>query len=269
MNFRVDVIIVGDSKSGHDILDKIAPNKNLQVAFVSQAFKSTTTHDYINVKYFRDEVLYVSYRQRLFCCYMRNGDHVYSTHIIIASGLAYEPLMINNEPIPCVFNNTEEILKNAKDQPVMVICDKDSDVKFALDIAKKYKQVYLCTKELDITKKVSVATAKKLTKAENIAVLPNTSISKAISKDGVLQKVELDNYSTVNCSAIYVKTEAKPATEFLPKKLIQRDALGYLVVSDKCESTLVPKCYAAGNCLPKYTKAMEQALTEAIINDFN
>ena len=105
MNFRVDVIIVGDSKSGHDILDKIAPNKNLQVAFVSQAFKSTTTHDYINVKYFRDEVLYVSYRQRLFCCYMRNGDHVYSTHIIIASGLAYEPLMINNEPIPCVFNN--------------------------------------------------------------------------------------------------------------------------------------------------------------------
>jgi thioredoxin reductase len=270
MNLLVDIMIVGDSKSGHDLLDKLATSKpTINIAFVSQTFKSTTTRDYVNVKYFRNEVVYVSYRHRLFCCYMKNGDHIYSTHIVIASGVTYEPLMINNEPIPCVFNNVEEVLKNAKDQPALVLCNKDSDVKLALEVAKKYKQVYLCTKELELTKKVSSATAKKLNKAENIAVLPNTSISKAISKDGVLQKIELDNYSTVNCSAIYAKTDAKPATEYLPKKLIQRDDMGYLMVSDKCESTLVPKCYAAGNCLPKYTKAMEQALTEAIINDFN
>ena len=75
MNFRVDVIVVGDSKAGHEILDKIASSKSLiKVAFISQAFKSTTTHDYANVKYFRDEVEYISYRHRLFCCYLKNGD---------------------------------------------------------------------------------------------------------------------------------------------------------------------------------------------------
>jgi thioredoxin reductase len=218
MNFRVDVIVVGDSKSGHEILDKIAPNKNIQVAFISQAFKSTTTHDYINVKYFRDEVVYISYRQRLFCCYMKNGDHIYSTHIVIASGLAYEPLMINNEPIPCVFNNAEEALKNTKDQPALVIGEQDSDVKLALEVAKRYKQVYLCTKALDIAKNIPAATAKKLAKVENIAVLPNTSISKVIVKEGALHKVELDNYAMVNCSAIYAKTNANPAVEFIPKR---------------------------------------------------
>jgi thioredoxin reductase len=177
--------------------------------------------------------------------------------------------MINNEPIPCVFNNAEEALKNAKDQPALVIGEQDSDVKLALEVAKRYKQVYLCTKALDIAKNIPAATAKKLAKVENIAVLPNTSISKVIVKEGALHKVELDNYATVNCSAIYAKTNAKPAVEFIPKKIIPRDAEGYLVVSEKGESTLVPKCYAAGNCLPKYTKNMEQAIVKAILNDFN
>ena len=98
MNFRVDVVIVGDSKSGHAILDKLASSKSaLNIAFLSKSFKSTTTHDYKNVKYFKDEVEYVSYRHRLFCCYMKNGDTIFSTHLVIASGLTYEPFMVNNE----------------------------------------------------------------------------------------------------------------------------------------------------------------------------
>lgn len=265
MNFRVDVIVVGDSNNGHDILDKLATGKpSMHVAFISQAFKSTTTHAYVNVKYFRDEVLYVSYRHRLFCCYMKNGDHIYSTHVVIASGLAYEPLVLNNEQVPCVFNSADECTNMAKQQPALVIYNNDEDVKLAIEVAKKYKQVYLCNKEIALADKI----AKKLAKVENIAVLPNASVRKAVSDNGVLQTVELDNYSTINCSAIYVKTAAKPAVEFVPKKLIQRDPSGYLVVSENCESTIVPKCFAAGSCLPKYTKAMAQKLVDTILNDF-
>lgn len=269
MNIRVDVIVVGDSKSGHDILDKIASsNTSIKVAFISQTFKSTTTHDYINVKYFRDEVKYISYRHKLFCCYLNNGDNIFSTHLVIASGLNYEPLVINNEQVPNVFNTTDDIPKLAKDQPAIVICNHDSDAKFAIEVAKKYKQVYLCTKAVDISENISAATVKKLTKAENIAILPNTSIRKLISdKEGVLQKVELDNYSEINCSAIFAKTAAKPAIGFIPSKiaLTQDD---YPVVNDNCESTLVPVCFFAGNCLKKYTKAMEQKLIESILKDF-
>ena len=57
MNYQVDVMIIGDSKVGHEILDNIASNKRtIKVAFISNVFKSTTTRDYLNVEYFKDEV---------------------------------------------------------------------------------------------------------------------------------------------------------------------------------------------------------------------
>ena len=268
MNFRVDVIVVGDSKSGHEILDKIASSKlTTKVAFISQAFKSTTTHDHVNVEYFRQEVEYISYRHRLFCCYLKNGDNVFSTHLIIASGLNYEPLIINNEQIPCVFNTLDDIPKVAKDQPALVLCNQDSDAKFAIEVAKKYKQVYLCTPAVDLDKSITTATAKKLSKVENLVVLPNTTIKRVLIDKGLLQKVELDNYSEVNCAAIYAKTASKPAIDFIPKKILITEN-GFPVVTDQCESTLVPKCYIIGNCLKKYTKAMEQTVVEAILKDF-
>ena len=144
MNFRVDVIVIGDSKAGHEILDKIAAKRtDIKLAFISKAFKSTTAHDYVNVKYFRDEVAYVSYRHRLFCCYLKNGDNIFSTHLIAAPGLDYEPLVLNNEPVPCVLNTLDDVSKLAKEQPALVIHNQESDAKFALEVAKKYKQVYL------------------------------------------------------------------------------------------------------------------------------
>jgi len=268
MNYQVDVIIIGDSKSGHEMLDKLASSKpKVRFAFVSQTFKSTTTHDYNSVKYFRDEVVYTSYRHRLFSCYLKNGDIIFGTHMIIASGINYEPLMLNNELVPCVFNTLDDLPKTAKDQPAVVVANQVSDFKFALDVAKKYKQVYLCTGNISLGE-ITEATNKKLTKIDNLVVLPNTSIQKAISENKALKKIELDNYSTVNCSAIFVKTATKPATDFIPKKLMLRDNLGYLTVSDTSESTLVPKCFAIGNCVKKYTKAIEQKVIDAILKDF-
>lgn len=268
MNFRVDVIIVGDSKSGHDILDKLAKsNPNINVAFISQAFKSTTAHDYANVKYFKDEVKYVSYRHRLFCCYMNNGDNIFGTHLVVASGLKHEPLVINNKQVPCVFNNIDDVSNLAKDQAALVVCNQESDAKLAVEVAKKYKHAYICTKELNLTESLSAATAKKLNKAENITVLHNASIKNTISDSGVLQMVELDNYSEIACSAIYLKNDSAPAIDFIPRKIISRDG-AYPIVRDNCESYLVPGCFVVGTCLKKYTKAMEQKIVESILRDF-
>ena len=269
MNFRVDVIIIGDSTTGHEILDKIAStNPAINIAFISHEFKSTTTHDYRNVKYFKNKVEYVSYRHKLFCCYTNNGDNLFSTHLIVASGLNYEPLVINGEQVPNVFNTLDEVPKLAKDQPALVVCNKDADAKLALDVAKKYKQVYLCTPAVDISEQVSNTIVKKLAKVENIAILPNTCVHKTVvNKDGMLQKVELNNYSEINCSAIYTKTASTPAIDYIPRKILPRDD-GYPSVKENCESALVPGFFAAGSCLKKYTKAMEQKLIETILSAF-
>ena len=269
MNILVDIVIIGDSDSGHNLLDTFAKQPaRPKVAFISKKFKSTTTNDYAHVQYFGQEVKYISYRQRLFCCYLQNGDNIFSTHLIIASGLEYAPLMLNDKQVPCVFNTLDETPKHSKDQPALVICNKDSDAKFAMEVAKKYKQVYLCTRAVEITKVVNAATAKKLAKAENIAVLPNTSLlDTTTDRYGNLQKVVLDNYSEITCAAIYAKTDSKPALEFVPKKIVAREA-NLPTVTENCESTLVPCCFVVGTCLPKYTKAMEQKMIDKILKDF-
>ena len=268
MNYQVDIIIIGDSKAGHEALDKIASAKpTAKLAFISQAFKKSTTHDYLNVEYFRDEVTFTDYKNRLFGCYLKNGNRIYGTHLIIASGLTYAPLMLNNKPAVDVFNTTDEIPRAAKNQPAVVICNDNADVKFALDVAKKYKQVYLCTKDATI-KDLTEANKNKLAETENLVVLGNTTLFRAITKDGTLQKVELTNYATLNCNAIFVKTETTPATEFVSEKLIEKSEQGYLVPAENAESTLVPKCFAIGNCVQKQAKKATQLTVDAILNDF-
>lgn len=268
MNSQVDIIIIGDSKDGNDVMEKIASSKpTIKVAFISREFKSTTTHDYLNVEYIKEEVVFTDYKNRLFGCYLKNGDRIYGTHLIIASGLRYEPLVVNNKQIPCVFNTIDDIPKSAKTQPAVVLAEHNSDIKFALSVAKKYKQVYLCVKDLAI-KGLTPANAKKLEEAKNIVTLPNTSLLKVITTDNILQSIELDNYSTVTCSAIFVKTASCPEIDFVSDKLIFRDSEGYLIVTDCAESTLVPKCFAIGNCTVKHTKQINKLLVETVLSDF-
>ena len=89
MNCQVDIVIIGDSKDGHEALKKLAAAKpDIKIAFISREYKSTTTHDYLNVEYIKDEVIFIDYKNRLFGCYLKTGKQVYSTHLIIASGLA-------------------------------------------------------------------------------------------------------------------------------------------------------------------------------------
>ena len=267
MNQQFDIIIIGDSKAGKDALKRIASEKpSVKIAFISREFKSSTTRDYLNVEYINDEVIYTSYQKRLFGCYLKSGLTHYCTHLVIASGVEYEDLMLNNEYVPNVFNTLDEIPKQAKNQPALVIADTDVEVKFALSVAKKYKQVYLCTKYIEPS--MTTATKKKLEAAENIVVLPNTSVINFVSKEGVLEKVGLDNYSYITCSAIFIKTATSPETYFVFEKLITKDDNGYLETDIKSESKLIPKCFAIGNCTKKTTKKMLVAMCDSILEDF-
>jgi thioredoxin reductase len=267
MNQQFDIIIIGDSKAGKEVLKRIASKKpSIKIAFISREFKTSTTHDYLNVEYIKDEVTFTDYKNRLFGCYLKSGIIHYCTHLIIASGLGYRPFMVGNKAVPGVFNTATEIPKSAKQQVAVVVGNSDVDAKLALAVAKKYKYAYLCTK--DMTLEITEATKAKLNKAENILVIPNVSITKATFEDGVLSSVSLDNYSKITCNAIFAKTEAIPETAFVSEKLISKEN-GYLKTTNISQSILVPKCYAIGNCAAKSTKKMQTAMIESVLNDFN
>jgi thioredoxin reductase len=106
--------------------------------------------------------------------------------------------------------------------------------------------------------------------SSNIVVLPNTHIKKVSAYDETLINVELDNYSTVLCAAIYVKTDASPDTSCVHTRagLIKTNEAGYFETTDKLASTLVPKCFATGTCTQKCTNKMMNSLVETILTDF-
>lgn len=271
MNYQYDLIIIGDSKEGREIVKALASATSfINIAFVSHEFKSTTTHDYLNVDYIKDEVVLTDYKNRLFGCYLKSGSRLYATHIVFAVGQKYTPFTVNNKSVPNVFNTTADIPKEAKKLPAIVLVRTEADVAMAFEVAKKYKYAYLCLDEF--SGKVSEAVNKKLQakQSSNIVVLPNTHIKKVSVHDETLINVELDNYSTILCAAIYVKTEASPDTACISARsgLIKANEFGYLETNDRLESTLVPKCFAVGSCTQKCTKKMVNSLIEAILTDF-
>ena len=267
MNRQFDVIIIGDSKAGNDTVKRIASaNRKIKVAFISREFKGSTTRDFLNVEYIKDEVVYTDYNRGLFGCYLKSGTRNYSTHLVIATGLSYAPFKVGNKVIPGVFNTANEIPKAAKQHVAIVVGNRIADTKLALAAAKKYKYVYLCTDAMEVV--VNDSIDKKLSAAENLLIIKNASIAKAIVEDGVLTAVTLDNYAKITCNAIFAITEAMPETDFISDKLIGKEE-GYLKTTSIAQSTLVPKCFAIGNCTCKSTKKMQVAMVDAVLNDFN
>ncbi len=271
MNYQYDLIIIGDSKEGNQLVKSIASaNIKIKIAFISREFKTATTPDFLNVEYIKDEVVLTDYKNRLFGCYLKSGTRLYATHLVFAVGQKYAPFTVNNKKVPNVFNTVVDVPKEAKKLPAIVLATNEADVCMALEVAKKYKYVYLCLN--DFGNWISDSMRKKLLlkQAANIVVLPNTHISKISIRDESLSTVELDNYSIVTCAAIYVKTAVSPDTACVPVRacLIKANELGYLETDNKLESTLVPKCFAAGSCTQKCTKKMMESLTETILTDF-
>jgi thioredoxin reductase len=267
MNCQVDIVIIGDSRDGHEAVKRLASaSPMIKIAFISREFRNATTHDFLNVEYIKDEVTFTDYKNRLFGCYLKSGDRIYCTHLVIASGLAYEPLIINHKQVPCVFNNVDNINKLAKNQQAVVLGHCDADVKFALSVAKKYKYVYFCTESL--TPNITDKNIQKLINTENLVILPNALINKFNATNGVLNNVELSSYANLTCSAIFVKTAAVPETAFISSKLISKESDGSLITTKISQSSLVPKCFAIGNCACKSTKRMRDSMVESILNDF-
>lgn len=271
MNYQYDLIVIGDSKEGNQLVKSIATaNLNIKIAFVSREFKTSTTPDFMNVEYIKDEVTLTNYKNRLFGCYLKSGDQLYATHLVFAVGQKYAAFTINNKKVPNVFNTTVDISKEAKKLPALVLVNKEVDVPVVFEVAKKYKYVYVCLNEFSGQLSDKVYRKLKLKQSSNIVVLPNTHINKVSNYDENLLKVDLDNYSTVLCAAIFVKTDVSPDTSCVPARasLIKANEAGYFETTNKLESTLVPKCFAVGTCTQKCTKKMMNSLVETILTDF-
>lgn len=267
MNSRFDIVIIGDSKDGNSAVKRLAAaSATLKIAFISYNFKCTTTRDFLNVEYIADNVVFIDYKNRLFGCYLQSGDAIFCTHLIIASGIKYAPFLVNGKEVPNVLNTAEYVDRSVKHLPAAVIGNSNADAKFALAVSKKYKHVYLCSDTISLS--TTESTNKKLMAAKNIVILPNARVIKVTKTEKDLLSVELDNYSTVTCANIFIKTPTTPDTDFVPEKLVSKTLTGHLEVDTVLQSLVVPKCYAIGNCASKCTNKMKESMFNNILKDF-
>ena len=268
MNHKFDIIIIGDSLAGYKCLKKLtASNSKIKIAYISRNFKERTAKNFINVTYIENEVLLVDYKNRLFGVYLDDNSRCFSTHLVVASGLAYDPFIISGKVVPNVYNTIDDIPRYSKLLPAIVLCETDTDIKFAMNIAKKYKYVYACLKDFKI--KITPAMQKHLSTLDNLLIMPNSTITRFFTKDGKLDKVELSTFSQVICSSIYVKTKSSPETSFIPANIFNKDGDNLLIVDDLLQSTLVPKSFAVGNCTARHSVKAVQNMINTILQDFN
>lgn len=267
MNKQFDIIIIGDSHEGIKALKKLAMyGQQLKIALISRSFKSVTTKCSLNIEYLEDDVLLIDYKAKLFGCYLKSGIRLYSTHVILACGVKYADYLVNGKPVPNVFNTANDISKSAKNLPAVVVGHDAAAIKLALSVAKKYRQVYVCMDT--ISPVCSNALKTKLNAVNNIVLLPNATITKTYTVNGVLDKIDLSNYSQIICKAVFVKTTPTPETDFVPNKLINKDYLGYCLTNTQAESTLVPKLFAIGNCAAKSSAKQQEIMIKSILSDF-
>ena len=126
-------------------------------------------------------------------------------------------------------------------------------VSYALELAKKFKYVYLCSSvfKLDCNSKL----LNKLNNTANIVHLPNCHIvSCKNDKEGKLAEITLDTYETIKCSALVVALGRLPDASGVSPRMIELDQDNYIKTNSLHQTTVVPTIYAIGECTRHNTK---------------
>lgn len=240
---RYDLIIIGTDLQ-IDTFKETFAGSNINIAVVGDLTEEL--QEYSNITCFKAPFELLDYRNRLFGCYLEGGIRLYSTTILVALGTKNLPLICKNKPVPNVYYNSKTYPKGSKDMQAIVLGGSQKCLRYALDISKKFRYVYVCSDsfELQGTEKQKA----RLEACKNVVVLPGTKLVNVVTKNGTLQTVELDTYSTITCSAIYADTPLMPNVKGVPNRFFQQTTEKFLLTSQTGESTLIPNLFATGTC---------------------
>jgi len=250
-NKMYDVIIIGASVEGVELCSYLrAKASDLKIAFISKNFDNVGKLDLTGVDLYRGEAVCSSYNHSLIGITLRDRTSVFGLTAVIATGSkpAKSQFKGNN-----IYYKPIEIKEAMKTKQAVVYGNNEDAVKYALDIAKKFKYIYLCSNTFDLTS--SQKLLKKLDNTANILHLPSCNITGIkTDKAGNLNEITLDTYDTIRCAALLLALGRAPDVSGLSKKMVDIDEEGYAVVKEYNELVKTPGIYAIGACVRKNTK---------------
>ena len=254
-NELFDIIVLGASGPGIALCELINyKSPETKVALVSKHFKNVKQPNKLsNTELITGESAISSYNHGLVILTLKDRSLVAGKNLVIATG--GKPIKATKD----IFKNSNicykpaEITINPKNKPAVVYGNGEVAVSYALELARKFKYVYLCSEvfKLDCNTKL----LNKLNNTANVVHLPNCHIvSCKNDKEGRLAEVTLDTYETIKCSALVLALGRLPDVSGVSPRMIELDQDKYIKINSSHQTTLVPNIYALGECTKHNTK---------------
>lgn len=262
LNQLYDIIVIGASVDGLSFCEQLLKKvSNIKVALVSKHFNlQTSKYSLEGIIKIEQEVIFSSFNRGLIGITLADKSTLFCKNVVIAVGTKPVKTSLKNCNIQYNLND----IKISKTTPAVVFGNDNIAAKYAIEMSKKFKYIYLCTSsfELDCESKY----IKKIENIANIVHLPNCNIIGCKNdKDGNLVEVQLDTYSSIKCSTIVMSLGRLPDNSGLSKRMIDVDSNGFIKVKENNETTKVPNIFAIGDCIPvKNTRAISNVINTII-----
>lgn len=205
------------------------------------------------VEFFTAEAVYLQYSHGLFVLSVvqeTTKGMLCGLSVIFATG---------TRPIKTTLKNSNihykalDLPGRHKSEPVVIYGNNDDSANYALELSKRYRYVYLCTKEFNLACKPRLV--KKINNTANIVHLPSCNIMSCKNdKSGKLAEVTLDTYASIKSSGLIFALGRIPDIPAFSKHYIAEGPSGTLQTKAFNESTLVPGVYAIGALCEKFSK---------------
>ena len=254
-NELYDIIILGASESGIALCEMIkTKSPETKVALVSKHFNHIKQNNkLLDTKLIMGESVLSSYNHGVIILSLKDRSLVVGKNLVIATG--GKPIKTTKDTFKNIniCYKPSEITINPKNKPVVIYGDGELAVSYALELAKKFKYVYLCSSvfKLNCNSKL----INKLNNTINIVHLPNCHIASCKNdKEGKLAEIALDTYETIRCSALVIAIGRLPDVSGVDTRMVELDQDSYVKINATHQTTIVPNIYAIGECTKHNTK---------------
>ena len=263
-NELYDVVVLGASVEGIALCEYVkAKSPKTKVALVSRHFKFIKPNNKLadTVKIQGDSA-FSSYNHGVVILTLKNRKTVVGKNLVIATGAT--PVRTTSLKNANICYNPRDLKDSSKTKPAVVYGSNSDAVSYALSMAKKFKYVYLCSKDMKLS--CDAKLVKKLNATANVVYLPTCNIvSCKNNKEGHLSEITLDTYDTINCSALVLALGKTPDVNGIDTKMVELDQDKYIKTNTQHQSTKVPNIYAIGECTRHNTKRSITAVGSKLI----
>lgn len=144
-----------------------------------------------------------------------------------------------------------------KNEDIAIVGTGNSALQEALYLANIVSHIYLINRRDGFRgEEMLVENIKKNPKIE---IIYNANIKSMNEENNKLASITLDNGTTLNVKGVFIYVGYKPATEFIPKEIL--DENGYVKVNEKFE-TEIKGVYAIGDIINKDTYQLVTAAAD-------